>query len=377
MKTVGPHGASTFDRSVTRVSIACPARLHFGLTEICPGEPHLYGGLGVAVDEPTTRLQMVFASESREAIETIVVRCMPTLQERIERVLKRSSRARIVFEPANATAAETQSSTLRLTVDGLPDQHSGLGSGTQLACAVATLMRVRYLYEQGQDFESVMDVWNVGLEGLHEQSLVRPIDRLAALSGRGRRSYVGLAAHLDGGFIIDHGIESSSSRSSERCSAPESWPVILVTPESNESITGDQEVAYFSQCEKPNVHREQMWRLVREEIVPAIEEKDFTRFAGSLRDYGRYGGEIFAPVQRGIYRDAKVAALVDRLHELGLIAVGQSSWGPTVFGITETTDQAEAIVARLRAELSIRTSIHLSRMTNRPATLAWEIERIN
>ena len=44
--------------------------------------------------------------------------------------------------------------------------------------------------------------------------------------------------------------------------------------------------------------------------------------------------------------------MVERLRGWGAAGVGQSSWGPAVYGITASAEESQAIAARARAVLS-------------------------
>ncbi len=133
-------------------TITCPARLHFGLLEICPGEPNLFGGLGVAIDKPHTIAEL-YVSSSTE-IPSMEIECSPDLLATIEPIMLRS------IQEA-ASNASIRHSKLQLRIIDHPKRHNGVGSGTQLACAVASLMRAAIMPPMpSASFASLNDFWD-------------------------------------------------------------------------------------------------------------------------------------------------------------------------------------------------------------------------
>ena len=77
---------------------------------------------------------------------------------------------------------------------------------------------------------------------------------------------------------------------------------------------------------------------------------DYDGFGDALHEYNRLAGEPFAADQGGAYASPAIAATVAKLRALGVKASGQSSWGPTVFGICASAAQAESVRERLLHE---------------------------
>ncbi len=150
---------------------------------------------------------------------------------------------------------------------------------------------------------------------------------------------------------------------------PEDWPVLLIDPQEGERISGTREASIFEKCSRPNPNRQRMQDLVAMEIVPALRSRDFNRFAAALFEYGCFGGQIFEAAQGGIYRDQRVSRLVSLLRSLGVVAVGQTSWGPTVFCIFEREDMLRELANELVELENSRLEIRTTRMTNQPALL--------
>jgi predicted sugar kinase len=86
-------------------------------------------------------------------------------------------------------------------------------------------------------------------------------------------------------------------------------------------------------------------------MINACGEGDFASFAKSLTQFNRRSGELFAGQQGGPYNGPRVAAIIDRLRDAGVIGYGQSSWGPTVFAVCQSEDQANQLATRIGPDL--------------------------
>ena len=212
-------------------------------------------------------------------------------------------------------------------LDSIP-AHRGLGSGTQLALAVAAGVR--------------------SLCGLAAANA----EEFAAMAGRGRRSAIGCHGFLRGGLLYELGSYSDEplGRLAKRVDIPAAWRVVLITASQSPGLSGDRELKAFNQLPPvPEMTTARLEQLAASAIVPAAEQDDLEAFGEALFEYGRLAGECFASVQGGPYASTEIAACVETLRGLGARGVGQSSWGPTVFAIAADQAHAEEIVARMRA----------------------------
>src|SRR5690606_24531005 len=110
-----------------------------------------------------------------------------------------------------------------LVVGHASPPHIGLGSGTQMAMAVAAALRRLH----GLDTDATDD---------------------ALVLGRGRRSGIGIAAFKQGGLIVDAGRRQDESEPPvvARHAFPEEWRVILIMDHTNGAgLHGEDEVAAF------------------------------------------------------------------------------------------------------------------------------------
>jgi len=288
-----------------RVRIETAARLHMGFIDLHGGLGRKFGSIGVALEKPHLTLEATPAdrltaegSESRRALEF-------------------ASR----FYTHYASRLPDGTGARLSVIDDIPP-HVGLGSGTQLALAVGT-----------------------ALSRLHEIE-VDAFD-LARVMGRGQRSSMGIGAFQRGGFLVDGGHPIGSDTPSpiivRRC-PPAEWQFVVVIPEIKPGLSGDEEDQAFLEMPHPSAaHAGQIARLLVMKMLPALEEGDIVPFGEALTEIQRLVGDSFAPLQGGRYANPISARMIDHLLDQGALAAGQSSWGPTVYGLVQGEDAASAL----------------------------------
>ncbi|MFO1063790.1 MAG: hypothetical protein U0892_07990 [Pirellulales bacterium] len=104
-------------------------------------------------------------------------------------------------------------------------------------------------------------------------------------------------------------------------------------------------------------HRQRMLDLAQGCLAGAAQT-DFDAFTDALGKYMTHAGEMFREVQSGLYRTEEIASAVAAAQSSGLAAVGQSSWGPTVFGFASNEAEA-AEAARVLSNSSIVSGRHV------------------
>jgi len=87
------------------------------------------------------------------------------------------------------------------------------------------------------------------------------------------------------------------------------------------------------------------------QLLPALAEADLMGFGAALGEVQRITGGWFAPVQGGVFAPGETRDVVERLREWGAVGVGQSSWGPAVYGIVGDAVAARALADRVRGAL--------------------------
>ncbi len=346
-------------------------RLHFGLSEICPNEPHCFAGIGLMIDHSIAEVEAIVAcanqNEQEDAPVGMSIRANEYWKPRIESFLNWDFARK--YDNQNGTDCQRPLSFLEsISLHSTPSPHCGLGSGTQMACSLAVLLQsVKSLDDDNLltlpkkiSLEDVLHSYRDKLPAEPKRSL-RHV--LATLSHRGKRSNIGLQGFLEGGFIVDHGHEYSddvsvrtdvptapSTRRTDRYHFPSDWPVLLVHDHSSAlGDSDDAELQMFDRCSSaPNAGRGAMLSLVSNEIVPAVLSKDWETFDRSIGQYGKLAGGVFASVQGGIYRTPQIASAVATIQRLGIQGAVQSSWGPTVCCVLRDADHAAWCAEQLR-----------------------------
>jgi beta-RFAP synthase len=108
------------------------------------------------------------------------------------------------------------------------------------------------------------------------------------------------------------------------------------------------------------------------QMLPAVIERDPVAFGESLTGIQRIVGGWFRSVQGGIFATAQGAELARIMRRAGASGVGQSSWGPAVYGLAADQDQADYIKHRLlqaMKEKKVKTTVFLAKASNRGAEI--------
>lgn len=316
------------ENGVSRVRVVAGSRLHFGLLAAAGGRERQFGGAGLMVAGPRIELEAE-RSERPEALGP--------LSERALEFARKFSR-----EP---------SPPYRLRVVNAPRDHIGLGTGTQLAMAVAR-----------------------AITALRKESIALP--DLAQCVGRGRRSGIGVHGFEQGGFIVDAGKKNGEGLAplALRIAVPESWRFLLALPRKEAGISGRTEEDAFRRLDAaPEEAREEaterLCRTLLLGIVPAILEADLSAFGRALHEYGARAGEVFKSVQGGSFASEKTAKIIEFLIEEGIAGTGQSSWGPTVYAAVEGDDPANHLKKRLEERFGSELEVVVTRPMNTGAKL--------
>jgi beta-RFAP synthase len=291
------------------VFIEAAARLHFGVLDLRGDLGRRFGGLGAAVPAPSLLLE---AAPDR----------------RLSAHGPDAARARLFAE--RFLAYHGVAGGARLTVHRAIPPHSGLGSGTQLGLAVGRAL--------------------AALHGLPDH-----VPELARAVGRGVRSAIGTWTFALGGFIVEGGRRPGGDTIAPllaRFPFPESWRCVVVVPEGVPGLSGEAEAAAFERLPAPEGREvERVAHLVLMQLLPALAEADLAGFGSALTEIQRVTGGWFAAAQGGAFAPGPSETLVRQLAAWGAAGVGQSSWGPAVYGVVGSDPEARALAARAGALL--------------------------
>jgi beta-RFAP synthase len=313
------------------VTIKTPSRIHLGLIDLNGSMGRLYGSIGLALNSPQVILEARNSDKLRVAGQD---------KERIEALVKKFSEAYNV------------DSNIEINVSQTIPEHSGLGSGTQLALSVATAMS--YINKLSVDVRD-----------------------LARTMGRGKISGIGIEAFKHGGFIIDAGVKVGSEGEIPspiyRINFPKDWTFVLAIPSAARGLFGEKEESAFKKVipASPDIARE-VCRLLQMKMLPAMMEKDIATFGKALMEVDKTVGLYFEGVQNGIYTDAGTQKLVECMLEAGAYGAGQSSWGPAVYGLVDDSgaQKLEAAVDAFMKETCTECSIIRTHANNQGAKIS-------
>lgn len=294
--------------SACRVSVETTARLHMGFIDLNGGLGRRFGSIGLSLEQPQTRLSARAQADFSAA---------------------GPGGARVV-EYARAFASRAGiSGGAHFDLQSAIPEHAGLGSGTQIALAVG-----------------------VALSRLYDLGLATA--QVAALTGRGARSGIGIGAFDLGGLLVDGGRGAATAVPPivARLPFPEPWRVLLVYDHGSQGVHGSEEKqAFRSMPEFSAGQAATLARLVLMQALPAVAESDLPAFGAAISELQRVIGDYFAPAQGGgCYSSPRVAQAMAWLEERGVGCLGQSSWGPTGFAVVEDEAAAAALLQGLQAQ---------------------------
>ncbi|RWE54841.1 beta-ribofuranosylaminobenzene 5'-phosphate synthase family protein [Mesorhizobium sp.] len=309
------------------VTIRVPARLHLGFLDLNGDTGRRFGSVGLPLSEP----------------ETVVT-------------LSRSSET--IVESTESRRAGEHLSTLcshlgirgqhGLVVEQSIPSHAGLGSGTQIALAVASALRT-----------------------LHNLPL--DIGGDATLLERGGRSGIGIASFERGGVIVDAGKDDSGRPPPvvARLPFPEEWRVIMILDHGGHGLHGDAEIAAFRSLPPfPASGSGEICRRVLMGIMPALIEHDLPAFGAAVAAIQMLIGTHFAPAQGGVFTSKRVERVAHGLNEAGAVGIGQSSWGPTGFAFAPSQDAAVSYVSAVQQTVEDGIEIRIVKGRNSGAKIS-------
>ncbi len=336
------------------LEIRTGCRLHFGLMELAEGEPLRFGGLGLMVSSPLLGLR-ISRTENHQT-DARRDRCYSVHTPPGPDASETARRIGDVVQLHTDRQASTGScclSSYHIEVFSALPLHNGLGTGTQLASAVAAGLEIRSQIDR-QAVSTADPTWRPCSE-IPELS---DAQQLAQRAGRGLRSAVGLHGFLHGGLILDRGHgpgdsppDSARTVDTRSVAVPSQWRVVLVRPSPAKLVCGQTESEKLSQIGRsPNPNRSNMLDLAQQAMRSLGPDADLDHFTSLLTTYMRQAAEIFVPEQGGLYNGPQISLAVKLAEQAKLRGVGQSSWGPTVFGFASCQRAAVEAAEWLRRQ---------------------------
>ena len=303
--------------------IKTPSRLHLTLIDLNGALGRIDGGVGLTIEKPSLTLQ---AESGNNGIEIVFEdkshseKLMNDYREKIEN----SANKMLEFLKIN--------SGFKFNVKETYPAHSGLGSGTQISLAVGKIILK-----------------------LNNMDMTAP--EIAKIVGRGGTSGIGVRAFDHGGFIIDGGhridekpdfLPSSASKALPaplitRYDFPEDWNIILAIPNVLAGASGPKEVNIFQKyCPIPLKEVQKLSHILLMKMMPAVVEADISSFGDSINQIQNIG---FKKVELELQHPL-ISTLIRNMRYAGAVGVGMSSFGPTVYAITDNNSKEISKVAQ-------------------------------
>jgi len=292
-----------------------------------------YGSMGLAINKPEVKVH------ARKA-DRLKIRNLTQVE---------------VEEDIKEVAKQLRIPRAELTVLKAIPRHVGLGSTTQIRLSAAYALSRIYGLRYG-------------------------IRQLAFLLKRGRVSGIGIAAFQHGGFILDSGrtLEKNGIREPQspydvpavmlRRPLPRSWRFIVAIPK---GIRGLDEREEKHALEMPAIdHRieRELHETVLLQMLPALARRDAKNFGKALSKVQRLVGRYFSKYQGGEFCCWETEEIVKALLKGGAYGAGQSSWGPTAYGLIEGQKKAEKLLAymiKYAERIGVESEIFIAQPCNR------------
>ena len=299
----------------TCVRVKAPARLHLGFLDLNGDSGRKFGSIGIAINTHHTIVKVEYA----ESINVISQCASSDTIRRAEAIIAQ-------FYLSLGKTISKAAQAISLTIEQLIPEHSGFGSGTQLALAIGTALSVLH----NLDFTTA---------------------EIAQQLGRGNRSGIGIATFEHGGFVIDGGNKPNHTQPPPLLihhQLPETWRMVLIIDPHHQGVHGQQEKQAFSTLAKfPLENSQAICHLTLMQLLPALMEKELSQFGHAITQIQMLIGDHFSSAQGGRYTSEKVASLLEHALTLGHTGIAQSSWGPTGVIFVENDVEAKSLMTEL------------------------------
>ena len=93
-------------------------------------------------------------------------------------------------------------------------------------------------------------------------------------------------------------------------------------------------------------------------------------FGQAVTDIQKHVGDYFAPAQGGQYASAQGSEIANFLSSLGVTGIGQSSWGPTIYGFIKKENQVE-LLEKTRRFMGDQGQVWTTSGRNKGADFGW------
>jgi len=294
------------------VRVSTPARLHLGFLDLNGDSGRKFGSIGLAINSFHTTI-----SVQKTSLSQIISDCANA------QMIKKTEALLAKFYQTLGSNIKKSAQNVTVTIEHLIPDHSGFGSGTQLALAIGT-----------------------ALCRLH--NIDATTAEIAQQLGRGKRSGIGIATFELGGFIVDGGNKPNHGTPPPLLAhhqLPNDWRMVIIMDPEYKGVHGQQEKEAFTTLPKfPLANSQAICHLCLMQLLPALVEKDLGQFGDAVTKIQGLIGDHFAPAQGGRYTSDNVARVLEQSLILGHTGIAQSSWGPTGVVFVDSEIAATALV---------------------------------
>ncbi len=327
-----------------KVKITTPSRLHFGLIDLNGTIGRIDGGLGVALNRPTSKIEV----ESSDEYKLEITSSYGYSYAEIDQLTK------------NIIQSLKIKDEIHIKLNSKIPAHVGLGSKTQLSLALSKALSLLNKIEK------------------------TPYD-LARLTSRGGTSRIGLTAFERGGFIVDgghtfgDGKEKESYLPSSASTAPpapitswepvpDDWYFVVTIPQIQQGASGPEEVDIFQQhCPISLNEVRIISHIILMKILPAIKQKQIAPFGSGLYELQKIG---FKKIEIAL-QDKIIPDLIEFFMENGAVGSGMSSFGPVTFALIKGALKAQKLEEKTKSFLKnkCKAEVFITNVNNEGAKI--------
>lgn len=343
-----------------RIRIKTPSRLHFTLIDENGQIGRVDGGIGLTIHEPNFEAEFIDRrSIPKELNETGTFVSIPNRQILFSTVL---GDVLIICDRSDVKDPNVLLSGLKDIVINFITKFSvefNITNSDKISDKFPIIIKVNdYLYSHlgfGSKTQISLALAK-GILRLIEKEI--PIEKITELVSRGGTSGIGYRSFERGGFILDCGhrfgpnqekttfLPSSASnakpaRTVVRLHFPEEWVILVITLNVPQGASNTDEINAFQKyCPVPLQEVQEISHIILMKVIPGIIERDLNQFGSGINQVQELG---FKKIEIQLQHD-EVKRLMKFQRDKGCKCVGMSSFGPTVYGIFESIEEAEKVL---------------------------------
>ena len=295
----------TSSNAFKQVNIETNSRLHLGFINLNSSTPYVYGGAGLTISGHPTIVNIKKCKQFESNLPKDITKKILTF-------LKKNHLSILI----------------RIECIHRPENHIGLGTGTQLTLSIEELITKFYALKVK-----------------------------ANIFNRRFRSGIGLNSYVKGGFIIDAPKKDlSQNKTVFHSKFPQAWKAILLFDNQKKGLHGKSEKKFFANNSSHNL-RMKLSDITLNELIPSIIYEDFNIFAKSLTKFQKLNATFYSKVQKSIYLSNDINKIIKKISKKFTVGCGQSSWGPTSYIFVNSKNDLNEILPILDTSISMYNNL--------------------